>query len=274
MATRLTRRSLLATATVAGGWLLSSPRGARGIDSPEPGEGGVHAAFPSQEVSAAREMVAAAHADLEQVQELVNDRPELAKASYDWGFGDWETALDAASHMGRRDIAELLIENGARPTLFYAAMTGNVDAVRAFIKAFPGIQSLHGPHGITLMAHAEVGGKDAEGVVRYLEKVGNSDMRYTDLPLSETERQVYLGSYAFGDGADERFEIEVPRRGQLAIRRGSSFGRTLFHQGEHRFHPAGAPTARIRFTVADARAESFEIHNPGRILTAKRIEAA
>ena len=45
---------------------------------------------------------------------------------------------------------------------------------------------------------------------------------------------------------------------------------SLFHQGDHEFHPAGAPTARIRFAMDGARAVSFEIKNPERILTARR----
>ncbi len=270
MAVKPTRRTVLAaTSTAAVGSLLLGP--ARASDAPTPEDGAIHAGYPTQESSAAKEVVGAAHANIERVEELVTARPELAKASWDWGFGDWESALGAASHMGRRDIADLLIENGARPTIFYAAMTGNLEAVKAFITAFPGIQSLHGPHGITLMGHAKAGKEAAEPVVRYLEKVGYADMKYTDVPLEEGQHQSYVGTYAFGDGDDERFEIVVPRRGQLAIRRGEGFGRTLFHQGEHEFHPAGAPTARVRFAMADGRASSFEIHNPQRILTARRI---
>ena len=58
------------------------------------------------------------HNDIKRVRELVERQPALARASLDWGFGDWETAIDAASHVGRRDIAEFLIANGARPTIF------------------------------------------------------------------------------------------------------------------------------------------------------------
>src|SRR5687768_11783515 len=60
-----------------------------------------HAEFPSQDPNAVREVVGASHKDFEKVQALVKSRPALAKASWDWGFGDWETALGAASHVGR-----------------------------------------------------------------------------------------------------------------------------------------------------------------------------
>jgi len=43
--------------------------------------------------------------------------------------------LGAASHMGRRDIAEILIEHGARSNLFTSTMLGHLEAVRAYIKA-------------------------------------------------------------------------------------------------------------------------------------------
>src|SRR6476646_8611337 len=51
---------------------------------------------------------AVSHFDLAKLKELVDTRQELAKASWDWGFGDWETAIGAASHVGRKDIAAYL----------------------------------------------------------------------------------------------------------------------------------------------------------------------
>ncbi|MCH8004828.1 MAG: ankyrin repeat domain-containing protein, partial [Planctomycetes bacterium] len=43
------------------------------------------------------EVVRYSHFDIDAVHELITDRPALAKASWDWGFGDWESALGAAS---------------------------------------------------------------------------------------------------------------------------------------------------------------------------------
>ena len=57
----------------------------------------------------------------------------IANASWDWGEGDWETGLGAAAHMGRRDIAELLLAHGARMDIFAAAMLDEVDVVRALL---------------------------------------------------------------------------------------------------------------------------------------------
>ena len=94
--------------------------------------------MPSQDPAVVREIVGVSHADLKRVRELVERQPALANASVDWGFGDWENALGAASHMGRRDIAELLLANGARPTVFSAAMLGQLDVVKRLRLGEPG----------------------------------------------------------------------------------------------------------------------------------------
>src|SRR5437762_8924337 len=124
--------------------------------------------FPAQAPETVKEMVTVAHGNLARVRELVGARPSLAKATWDWGFGDWETALGAASHVGNRAIAEYLIEHGARPSLFSATMLGHLDVVKAFIAAQPGVQRIPGPHSIGLLAHAKAGGAQAQPVLQYL----------------------------------------------------------------------------------------------------------
>jgi hypothetical protein len=84
--------------------------------------------------------------------------PELVNAWWDWGYGDWESPLGAAAHVGDRAIAEFLLANGARMDIFAAAMLGQTAVVRAFIEVQPGIQRSLGPHSITLLSHAEAGG--------------------------------------------------------------------------------------------------------------------
>jgi hypothetical protein len=70
--------------------------------------------------------------------------------------------------MGRRDIALLLLERGARLDVFAAAMLGYADAVREILAAFPLLAETPGPHGIPLLAHAEAGEEDARDVVALL----------------------------------------------------------------------------------------------------------
>ena len=90
-------------------------------------------------------------------------------AAWDWGGGDWETGLGAASHMGRRQIALYLLEHGARLDLFAAAMLGYFEVVTAILSDFPEMREALGPHGIPLVEHARVGGADARAVLELLE---------------------------------------------------------------------------------------------------------
>src|SRR5215207_4303831 len=85
--------------------------------------------FPRHAPEKAREVVGASHAKLVRVKELVSVTPSLARASWDWGFGDWETALGAASHVGNKEIAAVLLAAGAHPTIFSAAMLGHLETV-------------------------------------------------------------------------------------------------------------------------------------------------
>ncbi|MGE5461735.1 MAG: hypothetical protein ACM3PS_00170, partial [Syntrophothermus sp.] len=94
-------------------------------------------------------------------------------ACWDWGGGDFESGLGAASHMGRKDIAEFLLENGARLDLFAATMLGKLEIVKATLSAFPEAIHTPGPHGIPLIAHARAGGDGAKEVLEYLETLQN-----------------------------------------------------------------------------------------------------
>ena len=87
--------------------------------------------FPTQPADLVKETVTVAHGNVKRLRELVDAHPSLAKAAIDWGFGDWEDALGAASHVGNREIAEYLIAKGARPTLYSATMLGQLDVVKA-----------------------------------------------------------------------------------------------------------------------------------------------
>jgi len=112
--------------------------------------------------------VADAHGNIDAVRDALAADATLANATWDWGGGDWESALGAAGHMGRRDIAELLLAHGARIDLFVAAMLGEVDVVRAILDAHPEMRDAKGPHGIPLRAHAEAGGEQARAVLELL----------------------------------------------------------------------------------------------------------
>ena len=123
---------------------------------------------PALDAKLIEEFVGNAHGDLNRVKELLTQEPALINAAWDWGGGDFETALGAASHMGRKDIANFLLEHGARLDIFAAAMLGNLEVVKAALVAYPDAIKVPGPHGIPLIKHAEVGGNDAKEVFDFL----------------------------------------------------------------------------------------------------------
>ena len=126
---------------------------------------------PALATTLVQEFVGKAHGDLERVKELLAQEPNLVNATWDWGGGDFETALGAAAHMGRKDIANFLLENGARLDIFAAAMLGKLEIVKAALEAYPAALKTPGPHGIPLIAHAEASGPDGKAVLDYLQSL-------------------------------------------------------------------------------------------------------
>jgi len=119
-----------------------------------------------------QEFVTVGHHNLPRVQAILAETPHIVNAAWDWGGGDWETALGGAAHMGRRDIAEYLLAHNARIDLYAAAMLGKLEIVQAVLTAFPEAKNIPGPHGIPLIVHAEKGGEPAVAVLRYLQSLG------------------------------------------------------------------------------------------------------
>jgi hypothetical protein len=123
---------------------------------------------PALETTLVQEFVGNAHGNFARVKELLEQEPALVNATWDWGGGDFETALGAASHMGNKQIANYLLEHGARLDIFAAAMLGKLEVVKAALDAYPEMVNTPGPHGIPLDVHAEAGGEDAKLVLEYL----------------------------------------------------------------------------------------------------------
>ena len=259
MAVSISRRGFLGSAPAVP--LLFSPQAPAG--SPP-------ANFPAHDLAVVREIVGVAHGNLARVKELVSARPALARVSWDWGYGDWESPIDAASHVGNRSIAEFLIAHGARPTIFTAAMMGQLGIVKGWIDTTPGVQRMRGPHGITLLAHARAGGAAAAGVLKYLESLGDADPRYTDLPIGDTEQAAIAGDYAFGAGATERLTVAKNTRGAFTITRTGGSERNLFHDGGLVFKPAGAEAVRIRFEVSGGTAQVVVVEDGPVVVRATR----
>jgi hypothetical protein len=222
-------------------------------------------------------MVIASHGNVARVKELVGRSPALARAAIDWGYGDWEDALGAASHVGNREIAEFLIANGARPTIFSAAMLGQLDAVKAFIAAMPGCETIHGPHSITLLRHATAGGAAAAPVVEYLKTLPGADRKPATQPLTAGEAAALTGTYVFGPAPNDRLIVAAANQSMaaggwpLTIAHPEGFPRGIAHLGDRAFYPAGATAVRIRFT-ADGGKLRVSVFDPDVVVTAQKID--
>jgi hypothetical protein len=226
--------------------------------------------FPQHDPERVAAVVGASHFDLDRVRALIEEQPALAKASWDWGFGDWETALGAASHTGRREIAELLIAHGARPTVFSAAMMGEVDTVRAFLTAEPDLFLLHGPHGISLTNHARAGGTKAEPVLDYLLETFGPDERPFGVPGDPELEARYGGRYRFDTAPVFQIAVGV-RRDWLMVGVGEQPLSRVLRVDEDVFHPTGAPAVRLEFDVREERAESLTIIDGPNRVTGDRV---
>ena len=119
-------------------------------------------------LSLVKEFVVAGHKDLDKVKEMLNDNPNYLYCKYDWGYGDFEEAIGGAAHLGNKEVANYLISKGARVNLFILTMLGKTELVKPILDEYPQLIFSKGPHGFTLLHHAEVGGKDSEELFDYL----------------------------------------------------------------------------------------------------------
>lgn len=225
---------------------------------------GISAAYPTHDAIVVKNVVGAAHRSLDLVKAAVSRQPSLAKAAWDWGFGDWETALGAAAHTGQREIAEYLMDNGAPPTIFSATMLGQLDVVMAMVAAQPGIQRSPGPHNIPLLSHARAGGPTAAPVVAYLESIGGADGNGTEKPTTPEQRAGLVGRYVFGTGPRDAFVVDNARD-MVSLMRVGAGSVVLTHLGGLMFAPRGAGAVRVRFTPTE-----LTISDPDVLVVAKR----
>ncbi|MGD1843245.1 MAG: hypothetical protein ACFB0B_20485 [Thermonemataceae bacterium] len=117
-----------------------------------------------------KEFVIAGHGKLDKVKEMFQAHPNLLYARYDWGEGDFEEAIEGAGHLGNKEIAHYLIEQGARVNVFILTMLGKTDLVKGLLEAYPTLLQAKGAHGFTLLHHARVG--KATTLEQYLLKKG------------------------------------------------------------------------------------------------------
>jgi hypothetical protein len=159
----ISRKSFLHIASFGtSGILLSSAVSAQQMQKDKP---------PALKPDLVRDFVIAGHGNLEKVKQMLTDEPALLNACWDWGGGDFETAIEGAGHIGSKDCANYLLSQGARMNIFCATMLGRLDVVKGFLTAYPQLKDSKGPHGLQLLHHAAKGGDDAKEVLEYLQSI-------------------------------------------------------------------------------------------------------
>lgn len=126
------------------------------------------------------EFVGVSHRDKSRAEVLLTENPTLLNAAHDWGHGDFETALGAASHVGYMELVTYLLDKGAQTNIFTACLFGQIEIVKSMLNAFPASLHAKGPHGFTTLHHAIRGGNKALEVKAYLESLGAVE---TKIPL-------------------------------------------------------------------------------------------
>ena len=121
-----------------------------------------------------KDFVIAGHGKFDEVRDMLAEYPNLISCRYDWGNGDYEEAIEGAGHVGNEEIANYLIENGARVNLFVLTMLGKTDLVLPVLDEYPQLVNGLGAHGFTLLHHANVGGERSLEIKEYLESKGLS----------------------------------------------------------------------------------------------------
>ena len=237
--------------------------------------------FPYIDPEIVSDVVGKSHFDLEAVKKLVDERPELARSAWDWRFGDFESAVGAASHVGRRDIALYLIGKGARPTIFTHAMLGQLEIVKATIESVPGIQRTMGPHGISLLDHAYAGEhmkdkmtslevENVQRTIEYLENLGDAGGE-DYVTLSAGEQTKYLGDYKYGEKEHEGFSIKLNMRKLMALAPIGEFGGALYKSGDNKFFYNGSPSVQVTFDIENEIVKSLTLSEPGLSLKAEKV---
>jgi hypothetical protein len=124
-----------------------------------------------------KEFVGVSHKDMDKVKTLLDEYPSLLNAAHDWKQGDFETGLGAASHVGYKELVQYFLNKGAQANIFTACLFGLMDIVKPTLTAFPNTLHAKGPHGFTLLHHANKGGAEALEVKEYLMALGAKETK-------------------------------------------------------------------------------------------------
>ncbi|HEU5291015.1 MAG TPA: hypothetical protein VFU05_10255 [Cyclobacteriaceae bacterium] len=124
-----------------------------------------------------KEFVGVCHGKFDRCKEMLENDHLLLHVSFDWGGGDYESGIEAAGHVGNKEIAAYLLSKGARYNVYLASMLGHLDVVKSVLTFNPSLLNSKGPHGFTMLHHAQKGGEAAKPVEEYLQSLGAVETR-------------------------------------------------------------------------------------------------
>ena len=130
---------------------------------------------PAINLEIVKEFVGVCHGKFDRAKEMLENNHLLLHVSYDWGGGDYESGIEAAGHVGNKEIAGYLLSKGARYNIYLASMLGHLEVVRQVLTFNPSLLNSKGPHGFTMLHHAQKG--EATVVEEYLKSLGAEQTR-------------------------------------------------------------------------------------------------
>lgn len=133
---------------------------------------------PQFDTALVKEFVGTSHRDMAKVVELHSAYPALLNVAWDWGGGDFETALGAASHVGYIELVNYLVEKGAQMNFLTLCLLGKTDMVKNMLTAYPALLNMKGPHGFSPLHHANQGEDNALEVKEYLVSLGAVETKF------------------------------------------------------------------------------------------------
>ena len=132
---------------------------------------------PQLDKALVEKFVGASHGKMDIVKTLLEAHPTLLNAAHDWRRGDFETGLGAASHVGHKELVTYFLNKGAQANIFTMALFGEIEILKSMLTFSPKLINAKGPHGYTLLHHAEQGGDQAKATKDYLISLGLKDTR-------------------------------------------------------------------------------------------------
>jgi ankyrin repeat protein len=164
--------------------------------------------------------------DAAKVRELISAGGGIVNARNSQG----QSAVLMACYMGRKEIRDLLVENGAALELHEAAAAGNLSRVKELVEGKPELAKSYSPDGFPVMALAAAFGH--EDVARYLHGKGaeinaaaTNGTGYTALTGAIANGHASIADWLADNGADLNYRyakghsplLEAAANGRLDI---------------------------------------------------------